>query len=96
MIKPSIGRVVWYIPSTNDLNSFASSRMVQHDPAQPFKADVVFVWSDTCVNLEVVDHAGGRHVRTSVPINQEGFTPRAEWMPYQAGQAKKHDAAPAA
>lgn len=64
---------------------------------QPFSASVAYVWSDRLVNLTVSDHDGNTQSRTSVPLVQEGDVPPAggrycEWMPYQVGQAKKHDA----
>jgi hypothetical protein len=94
MIVPTIGRVVWYFPSEDDLSKLG---MIKHGD-QPFDAHVIYVWSETCVNLLVVDHAGYTFTRTSVPINVDGASPRAEWMPYQREQAAKHagDAAPVA
>ena len=93
MIRPTVGRVMWYHPGDY------SDGIVQHDPAQPMAAHVCYVWGDHMVNLLVIDHSGGTHARTSVPIVQEGSPysagplPYAEWMPYQKGQAAKHDAA---
>lgn len=90
MIKPTVGRVMWYRPGDN-----LQGGMTQHDPAQPMSAHVVFVWNDHMVNLLVIDHAGGIHARSSVPIVQDGSpwsagpSPYAEWMPYQKGQAAK-------
>jgi hypothetical protein len=92
MIVPTIGRVVWYFPSDDDLNRLG---MIKHGD-QPFDAHVIYVWSDTCVNLVVFDHAGYQFTKTSVAINVEGASPRAEWMPYQREQAAKHAAEPAA
>jgi hypothetical protein len=88
MISPTIGRKVWYFPSDDDLSKFG---MVKHGD-QAFDASVVYVWSDTCVNLVVRDHDGTQSVRTSVAINVDGASPHAEWMPYQIGQAAKHAA----
>lgn len=85
MIVPTIGRVVWYLPSDDDLKKVG---MVKHGD-QPFDAHVVYVWSDTSVNLKVFDHDGNGFTRTSVPINVDGASPHAEWMPYQQGQAAK-------
>lgn len=80
MIKPTIGRVVWYHP-------------VQSDPEIVFAAIVCHVWSDTCVNLHVMDSNGHCFAKTSVLLYQgEGQKPThefAEWMPYQQGQAAK-------
>lgn len=80
MIKPTIGRVVWFHPagSSND--------------DQPLAAIVAHVWSDTCVNLAVFDANGIASNQTSVFLFQ-GDSDRpsssyCEWMPYQIGQAK--------
>lgn len=63
---------------------------------QPLAATVAFVHGDRMVNLSVVDANGYQFSRTSVRLIQEGDDrPEnggfAEWMPYQIGQAKKHD-----
>lgn len=96
MITPTIGRVMWYRPG-EFLNG-----LTQHSADQPMTAHVCYVWSDNMVNLLVIDHAGMTQARTSVPIVQEGGpytagpSPYAEWMPYQKGQAAKHEAERAA
>jgi hypothetical protein len=94
MIVPTIGRVVWYFPSDDDLSKLGMNKHGE----QPFDAHVIYVWSETCVNLVVFDHEGYMFAKTSVPINLEGQSPHAEWMPYQREQAAKHaaEAAPAA
>lgn len=87
VIKPTIGRKVWYRPSGQD-----------HDPMHvidlnvPMDATVVYVWSDHMVNLLIIDHVGNQHTRTSIHLVQPGDEARpangyAEWMPYQVGQA---------
>lgn len=93
MIKPTIGRVVWFWPHEND-ELFKGKYGEQH--SQPMPGIVCYVWSDTCVNLTVFDPNGNPHGRTSVllhneemPIPSSGF---AEWMPYQKGQAAKTEA----
>lgn len=88
VISPTVGRVVWYHPFASDPSP---------DPGkQPLAAIVTHVWSDTCVNLAVFDTNGGTFGKTSVLlINGDMEQPRrgyAEWMPYQKGQAAKHDA----
>jgi hypothetical protein len=90
MIKPSIGRVVWFHPSITD-HSLASGG------DQPLAALVSHVWSDTCVNLAVFDANGKPHGKTSVLLLQDdAIAPEggyyAEWMPFQKGQAAKHEA----
>lgn len=93
MITPTNGRIMWYQPG-NYLNG-----IVQHDASKPLPAMVCHVWGDHMVNLDVVDSNGTHHARTSVPIVQDGSpytagpSPYAQWMPYQVGQAAKHEAA---
>ncbi len=92
MIKPTIGRVVWFFPS---IAFMASINHAYSDPTQPLAAIVSYVWSDEMVNLSVHDQNGKQFNVTSVPLLQEGEPPilgasfHAEWMPYQAAQAKK-------
>lgn len=86
MIKPTVGRVVWYWPGPTD-------SIVGNDGSQPLAAMIAHVWSDTCVNLAVFDGNGVGFNRTSVLLLQED-SPRpstnfAEWMPYQKGQAAR-------
>ena len=84
MIKPTVGRVVWFHPSGSE------------PVHQPNAAIVAHVWSDTCINLAVFDANGVASNQTSVFLYQgEGERPSslyAEWMPYQQGQAAKTEA----
>ena len=85
MIKPTVGRVVWYHPGPQE----------DHH-GETLAAHIAHVWSDTCVNLMVIDPNGNPFNRTSVFLYQ-GDTDRpssqyAEWMPYQKGQAAKTEA----
>lgn len=90
MIQPTIGRVVWFHPSSNESNAgFASAPICA--------AIIAHVWSDTCVNLAVFDANGVCHSKTSVLLIQEGNAVPGgglycEWMPYQKGQAAKTEA----
>ena len=85
MIKPTVGRVLWYYPGSTDA-------IAQIKP-EPLAAIVAAVWSDTCVNLTVFDANGLTHNRTSVLLAQpETEKPAANyctWMPFQVGQAAK-------
>lgn len=95
MIKPTIGRVVWYWPNAHDLKTLGAFAYEGSD--QPFAATVSFVHSDRMVNLSVVDHNGSQYERRSVTLLQDGDTVNskagyAEWMPYQKGQAAKTEA----
>jgi hypothetical protein len=87
MIRPTIGRKVWFTPAQGDAHC---NRL----GAQPMDATVVFVHSDTMVNLAVRDHCGIAHAYPSVPLLQDGDSKPeggayAEWMPYQRIQAAK-------
>lgn len=96
VIKPTIGRRVWYWPSDYDrglLEHKPSTVMTASDDKQPCDAGVAYVWNDRLVNLTVADHNGVMHQRTSVQLVQAGDpVPEnghyAVWMPYQQGQAK--------
>lgn len=85
MIKPTIGRVVWYHPPKSPSKD------------QPHAALVSFVHSDTTVNLAVFNDRGEHYNATSVFLwDGESEFPQsvaasgyAEWMPYQKGQAAK-------
>src|SRR5687768_43940 len=95
MIKPTVGRIVWFTPPSNS----SEDGFIDHG-GQPMAAKVAYVWHDRMVNLQVVDHGGFSHNRTSVPLIQDG-DPKpdsgyyCEWMPYQKGQAAKTERAEA-
>lgn len=85
MIKPTIGRVVWfyeYIPSQGHKG--------------PFAAHVCKVHSDEFVNLMVISESGLPFSRRRVRLIQEVCeAPQyeyCEWMPFQKGQAAKTEA----
>jgi len=84
MIKPTIGRVVWYWPGANK------------DSEQPWAALIAHVHSDSMVNLAVFDANGNASSMSSVPLYQgEGERPsgsHCQWMPYQQDQAAKTEA----
>lgn len=85
MIRPTVGRVVWFHPGLN-------SAMAHFQPAAVCAGIVAFVHSDSLVNLGVFDANGVSHSRTDVPLIQDGETPPAqgyycEWMPYQKAVA---------
>lgn len=87
MIKPTVGRVVWFTPAVND--------DPRHDVKQPLSAVIAYVHGERCVNLTTFDQNGNCiGGRTSVPLLQdddpkpeEGYF--ASWMPYQRGQAAR-------
>ena len=89
MIKPSIGRVVWFTPWVEDPELRSDQKLA---------AMITYVWSDNMVNLVVFGPNGTVHDRTSTPLIQDGALKSptgsyAEWMPYQMGQAAKTEQA---
>ncbi|HEX4828315.1 MAG TPA: hypothetical protein VFV12_08820 [Xanthobacteraceae bacterium] len=93
MIKPTVGRVVWFTPPAD--------RDTRWDKTQPLAAIVAYVWNDRMVNLHVTEQTGSAVAYTSVPLLQGDEAERppdffAEWMPYQVGQAARYEAAMAA
>jgi len=89
MITPTPGRIVWYRPLTTE--------GLACQPGKPLAAIVADVITDRCVTLSVIDAAGNHHGRTAIPLLQDDDAPLerggyAEWMPYQVGQAKRHEA----
>lgn len=97
VIKPTIGRIVWYYPNEHDPLAFSN---------QPLAAMVSYVHSDDVVNLGVLCKNGTHHGRLNVRLLQEGdkvedlplsFGVRpnyCEWMPFQKGQAARHKPGP--
>lgn len=80
MIKPTIGRIVWFYENKQQ--------------EQPLPGIVCYVHSDTLVNLAVFDVNGNPAPKTSVFLFQDegGYEPVthfATWMPYQKGQAAR-------
>ena len=73
MMKPTVGRVVYY----NDGGD------------QPRASLIVYVWSETMVNLVQFDPNGTPLSRTSV--NQGSAQGHWDWMPYQKDKAAKGD-----
>ncbi|MBB5204433.1 hypothetical protein HNQ51_001747 [Inhella inkyongensis] len=103
LIKPTVGRKVWYRPSLYDLAGpvpMSISGSVAAGNAQPLDATVLAVWGDRCINVQVLDITGKAFTKMSVTLKQEGDTMPVdsegkevlgycEWMPYQQSAAKK-------
>ena len=93
LITPTIGRKVWFWPNGTHIGVPYIEPPQCQDLKQAMDATIVFVHNDRRVNLLVVDHIGITWPVNSVFLQQEGdATPSgmyAQWMPYQAGQAKK-------
>lgn len=90
MIKPTVGRQVWFYPSKGDVD------VERWDAGQPCAATIVFVHSDTVVNLLVLDHVGRAHMKSYVTLLQGdavgGEVEYAAWMPYQKAVASGQQA----
>lgn len=85
MIKPTVGRVVWFYKYVEG-QGFKG----------PLAGHVAYVHSDMCVNLMVIDENGNPRSETSVPLEQEENDAHigsyCTWMPFQKGQAMKNEA----
>lgn len=86
VIKPTIGRVVWFYPQ--------HPNTVQ---IEPLCALIAKVWNTGCINLAYFNGDGIAKHATSVPLIQDGDPVPGngfycEWMPYQKGQAAKTEA----
>lgn len=96
MIKPTVGRKVWYRPQgpADDIMVRGAAHPEDGPLGAPLDATIVCVHSDTRVNLVVFDANGIMHQRCSIELvqpNCERMTTGSfcEWMPYQKGQAAK-------
>lgn len=95
MIKPTVGRVVWFTPALGP-DVWSGEGFIHLDRTAPLSAMVTHVWHDRMVNLVVFDSNGKPFGKTSVQLLQDddakpehGYF--CSWMPYQVGQAKKHE-----
>lgn len=90
MIKPSIGRVVLFVPKQAKYE-FGFCFVAGREHA----AIVTAVHGDRCVNLAAFDANGKTYGFTSVTLRQpedgdpgEAGGDYCKWMPYQIGQAE--------
>ncbi|WKA31622.1 hypothetical protein [Bradyrhizobium roseum] len=86
MIQPAPGRIVWFFPALE----------VGRDPnGQPLAAMVAKVLGERCVNLTVSHGDGTTYAAQNVQLLQdddaEPETAYACWMPFQKGQAARHE-----
>lgn len=92
VITPTPGRIVWYYPSEFD--------GIGQLNGQPLAAIVTGIHNDNLVNLAVFDPYGNSQSRSSVhlvqPDTERPNSAHATWMPYQVGQAAKHQTVEAA
>lgn len=98
IIKPTVGRVVWYrLRDKDDIRMCRFNTQGESRP-DPLTALIVGVETDRLVNLIVFDTSGQMFPRKSVPLVQDGepvagCCAYCEWMPFQKGQAAKTEAA---
>lgn len=91
-IKPTVGRIVWFYPGGDE-----TFHGICIDPSQPMSASIIYVASDSEVNLLVSDHVGVIHFVSNAFLYQGDGKPPGmycTWMPYQKEQAAKAAAAP--
>lgn len=92
MIKPTVGRIVHYYPSTNEVREINAKGLMAY-AGQPLAAIIACVHSDRMVNLAIFDQGGTNFERRSVTLVQDGddipVGSYCAWMPYQVGQAVK-------
>lgn len=90
MIKPSIGRVVWFYPDAGFSNTNTPS-----SNGEPLPALITRVWGDALINIGGFDANGKPFARTSVTLlGADDTAPdgmHATWMPFQLQQAKAQD-----
>lgn len=90
MIKPTVGRKVWYWP-----HPIHDAAMNIVDDQQPLDATVLCAHGDDRISVQVIDHRGHTHFIAYCFLSQpENNTNPAdagycEWMPYQVGQSQK-------
>lgn len=96
MIKPTVGRKVWFCPSEQtiaDHDLVTLPNPEDQSKLQPLDATVIGVHSDTSVNLFVIDSDGSTICFQEVELLQDDMSPNDEdyamWMPYQVAQAAK-------
>ena len=96
IIKPTVGRKVWYRPSEGDQLGPTPMAVTGN---QPLDATIIAVWGDRMVNLLVMDAVGRQFPVLSVSLLQGDDKPHldregkpsgryAEWMPYQKAQTE--------
>lgn len=96
IIKPTVGRKVWYRPSEGDQLGPTPMAVTGN---QPLDATIIAVWGDRMVNLLVTDAVGRQFPVLSVTLLQGDDKPHinrdgkpagryAEWMPYQKAQTE--------
>lgn len=89
MITPTVGRVVWFGGAETD-------HLTKLAEGEPLAAIVTKVHSDTSVDVVIFPPGSPVHGAHKVRLLQDDEqpptdTPFCMWMPYQKGQAAKHE-----
>lgn len=73
VIKPTVGRKVWYRPSAFDLQGVGAMQVaIAGGIPQPLDATIIAVWGDRMVNLLVIDIVGKAFPKLSATLLQDG------------------------
>jgi hypothetical protein len=95
-IKPTNGRIVWFYPAIGD-PAFPPITPEYRAERGGYAAMVTWCHNDGTISVLAADGAGNPHGRRLLPLRQDDEPDPegafCEWMPYQRGQAAKHDAA---
>lgn len=101
MIKPTVGRKVWFCPSQEIIEDYNLTLLADVDDStkmQPLDATIIGVHSDVEVNLFIIDANGDCISQDRVSLLQDADLPPedtsyAMWMPYQVSAAAKDNTA---
>lgn len=97
-IVPTLGRIVLYVLSASDVAEIRRLRDAVPlgnpvEPGQAYPAQVVRVFSENCINLQVFLDGRDSFWATSRHVSEEPTPGCFHWMPYQREQAAKQDPA---
>lgn len=92
MIKPTIGRRVWYWPHLTEAAYWDRDSEGCEIPSQPFDAGIAHVNLDGTINISVFNDLGNampgkQNVHQTTP--EERKVGCWSWMPYQVGVASQ-------
>lgn len=92
MIRPTIGRVVWYFEDKDKYDEYMKTKDGQEPLSQPWAMLITYVHGDHLVNVAGWNTYGTAMYRNSLRLWQEGDDAPVgsfvSWMPYQLASAK--------
>lgn len=100
-IVPTIGRIVWYRLNSADVEQIVARRRETNVYGNSVAAGDIYPAMIVCVhgnkpdaycNLKVMLDGPDTHWATSRKVGAPDEDGAYHWMPYQVGQAKKHEA----